>query len=90
MFYDTRFESNQPSLKLFIPQIKDLAEIEKSEGLNAVIVRGIIHERMDQIKNLGVGIIADSEILVEIRSNGVPTIELVDFKCCRFNIGDFK
>ena len=90
LFFDHSFEASNPSFKLSIPSIAArpatatsaatpmVPEEKISDGLNASIVKKKITARMDKIKSMGIGLIFDSEIVVEIRSNGVPTIELVD------------
>ena len=90
LFFDHSFEASNPSFKLSIPSIAArpatatsaatpmVPEEKISDGLNASIVKNKITARMDKIKSMGIGLIFDSEIVVEIRSNGVPTIELVD------------
>ena len=90
LFFDHSFEADKPSFKLNIPAIAARAatattaatlmvpEEKVSDGLNATTVKTKITARMDLIKSMNIGLIFDSEIVIEIRSNGVPTIELVD------------
>jgi hypothetical protein len=40
--------------------------------------RQIVEEKMQQIKTQGVGIVSDQELIVEVHSRGVPTLDLVD------------
>ena len=40
--------------------------------------RGMIEQKMEEIKAQGIGIISDQEVVVEVHSNGVPTLDLVD------------
>ena len=40
--------------------------------------RQIVEEKMQQIKTQGLGIVSDQELIVEVHSRGVPTLDLVD------------
>ena len=90
LFFDPAVDVSAPSFKLFIPAIAArpatsttaampaVPAVQILTDINSAIVKSKIKERMDLIKTMGIGLIYDSEIIVEIRSNGIPTIELVD------------
>eukprot|EP01036_Dinobryon_divergens_P028881 gene28881-37894_t len=90
LFFDPAVDVSAPSFKLFIPEIAarpatsttaampSVPAVQILTDINSATVKSKIKERMDLIKTMGIGLIYDSEIIVEIRSNGVPTIELVD------------
>lgn len=77
LFYDENFAADSPRFKVTIPGNDPIISTD-SMVLDAQRVKNIIAQRNEEIKASGVGIVFNSEIIVEIRSDGVPTLELVD------------
>jgi hypothetical protein len=77
--YNPDIPQDSPRFVLTIPN-----DLEGSQAIfweefdDVVVIRGLIEERMVAIKESGKGILMDSEVIVEIHSCGVPSIDLVD------------
>jgi hypothetical protein len=77
--YNPDIPQDTPRFVLTIPNdLEGSQAILGEEFDDVVVIRGLIEERMVAIKESGKGILMDSEVIVEIYSSGVPSIDLVD------------
>jgi hypothetical protein len=78
--YDPDIPQGSPRFILTIPNDLSLFSdgVDCQEFDSANQIRALIEARMLAIKASGLGILMNSEVVVEIHSSGVPTIDLVD------------
>jgi hypothetical protein len=76
--YNPDIPQDAPRFVLTIPNDLEGSQAIFQEFDDVVVIRGLIEERMVAIKESGKGILMDSEVIVEIHSSGVPSIDLVD------------
>ncbi len=77
--YAPDIPQDTPRFVLTIPDDLDGSQpISEEEFGDVATIRRLIEERMVAIKESGEGILMDSEVIVEIYSSGVPSIDLVD------------
>jgi hypothetical protein len=77
--YNPDIPQDTPRFVLTIPNdLEGSKAIFWEEFDDVIVIRGLIEERMVAIKESGKGILMDSEVIVEIHSSGVPSIDLVD------------
>eukprot|EP00457_Paulinella_chromatophora_P018731 gb/GEZN01020142.1/.p2 GENE.gb/GEZN01020142.1/~~gb/GEZN01020142.1/.p2 ORF type:complete len:181 (+),score=40.08 gb/GEZN01020142.1/:107-649(+) len=74
--YDANIGSDAPKLLLTIPGV----EIKPEDTKDTKSVRLKIEQQMTAIREAKKGMVYDSEIVVEIHSNAVPTMDLVDLQ----------
>jgi len=76
--HNPKISAENPFLRLTIPGDTPKDAPAVFENLTAQEVNVLVHEQMLKIKKEKKGIVMDQEITIEVQSDGVPTIKLVD------------
>jgi hypothetical protein len=76
---DPAYEYDKPRLTVQIPDAAEDIKAQIDAGnLTSMKVQELLTKHMNNLKTQGIGVVQDKEIEVEVRSNNVPSLDLVD------------